>query len=342
MSARGTLLFLLLILGLVLTACGVGDSKKASASDVKAGTCIAKEVDDENDTAPDLNSVVDCSEPHVYEILDVVDLPDEALSGKTDKEKLANRKDLATLELDETEAQSDQNAAFFAFAYPVCDKALRKHAGYDDITVKGKSAEDVALIPALGAEVYSPWLNLMPKDLWLEGNRQFMCSVRYVEDSEAEEPPVKPVSSPNDKMLISSASSPSFPVELRDCSDVDRKDDAVSDVDCDERHTTEGLFSFDGDVVFGEKAMAPIFKSGNPTDEQMAPLDRTCTDSLPAVMGDGFDKKKIAGKAYVVEWDDGTQAVQCALAAVDFRKNDLGPGSFAWTDAARAKLVSAE
>ena len=337
MQTRGTLL--LLILGLVLTACGGGDSKKDSASEVKAGTCIAKEVDDEDDTAPDLTSVVNCSEPHVYEILDVVDLPDNALRGKTDKEKLANRKDLAML-ANQGEDQSDENAAFFEFADPLCDEALRKHAGYDDITVKGKSAEEISLRPALGAEVYTPWLNLMPKKQWLEGKRQFICSVRYIEESEDEEPPVKPVSSTNSEMLISMASSPSFPIELRACFDVDRRDDAVSFVGCDQSHASEALFTFDGDVVFGEAAMAPIMKAENPTDEQMAPLDRACTGSLPAVMDEGYDPEKVAGKAYTVEYENGFTEVECDLTAADFEKNDLGPGSFAWTDAAKVKLAS--
>ncbi len=343
MNIRGTLVLCFLILGLVLTGCGGGGSNpKTSASDVQAGTCIAKEVDDEDDTAPDLSSVVDCSEPHIYEVLDVVDLPDDALAGKTDKEKLANRKDLATLE-NENEEQSDQNAAYFEFALPRCEQALRKHTGYDDITVEGKSAEEIALLPVLGAEVYTPWLNLMPKTQWLEGKRQFICSVRYVEDSEEEEPPTEPVSSPDGKMLIASASSPSFPIELRGCSNVDsKKDDAVTSVGCEESHTSEGLFIFDGDVVFGEKMMAPITKAKNPTDEQMAPLDRACTDSLAAVMAEGYDKKKVAGQAYTVEFEEGYFMVQCDLAAVDIKKNNLGPGSFAWTDAAKAKLVSVE
>ncbi len=340
MSARGTLF--LLILGLVLTACGGGDSNEASASDVKAGTCIAKEVDDEDDTAPDLSSVVTCSEPHVYEILDVVGVPDDALSGNTDKEMLANRKDLATL-ANQGEEQSDENAAFFEFAGPRCDQALRRHAGYDDITVKGKSAEEITLSPVLGAEVYTRWVNLMPEAQWLKGKRQFICSVRYVEESDDEEPPAGPVASPNEKMLIGRASSPSFPINLRECSDVDsEKNDAVTRVGCDQSHTSEGLFIFDGDVAFGEKMMAPINKANDPTDEQMAPLDRACTDSLAAVMAEGYDKKKVAGKAYRVEFEEGFFMVQCDLAAVDFRKNNLGPGSFAWTDAAKARLASVE
>src|SRR5688572_30224284 len=82
-----------------LAGCGGSDEKpKPDAADIKAGVCIASDIADEDDRAPDLDSVVDCSEPHVYEILDVVDLPKEALAGKTDEEKLANRKDLATIE----------------------------------------------------------------------------------------------------------------------------------------------------------------------------------------------------------------------------------------------------
>ena len=80
-----------------LAGCGGSEEKpKADLAELKAGDCIAKDIKDENDRAPDLDSVVDYSEPHVFEIVELVDIPEEALTGTTDKEKLANRKDLAT------------------------------------------------------------------------------------------------------------------------------------------------------------------------------------------------------------------------------------------------------
>jgi hypothetical protein len=330
------------ILILTLAGCG-GDSEKPEAAEIKAGTCIAKDVADENDRAPDFGSVVPCSEPHVYEILEVLDLPENALSGKTDKEKLANRKDLANLASTEDDEASAENDAYFEFAFEACNAALLETTGYDRLTVDGVDAADALVYPALGQKIVSPWLNVSPQDHWLDDQRQLICSARFVKNANDTEGdgPVQPQSSANDKPLLSAIGSSSFPVELRDCNTFDTKD-VSRPIGCDKQHYGETLFVFDAESVFDEKFVKGIDPE-KPTDKEMDELDRVCAEAFPAVMSEGYDKSKVRGKAFIgTYWEtDDYKTIGCELTAVDSKTKDLGPGSLVWTDAKNAELVDA-
>jgi hypothetical protein len=330
---------------ITLAGCG-GDSEEPKAAEIKAGVCIAKDIADEDDRAPDLNSVVDCSEPHVYEILDVVDLPDNALSGNTDEEKLANRKDLATIE--KGEDTSKEYEAFYEFL-SVCDTALRETTGYADATVNGVSAEDSNLWPAVAAGIHAPWFNVTPEDQWLDGNPQLICSARFGDPSaDAEEDaPAKPLSSPNEKPLLADMGSASFPIEYRPCDD----DKAVSvAVGCDRPHHAEMLFSFEAGPVLEERLVTRLekeLKDDNADPTQLPKdvhddLDRVCTEALPAVMTDDFDTSVLTGKGFVAApFDEYNQTIVCGLVPTDSTK-ELGPGSLVWTDGTKAELVDAK
>jgi hypothetical protein len=330
---------------ITLAGCGSG-SEKAKAAEIKAGVCIAKDIADEDDRAPDLDSVVDCSEPHVYEILDVVDLPEEALSGDTDEEKLANRKDLATIE--KGEDISKEYEAFYEFG-GLCNTALRETTGYEDVVVNGVSAEDAILWPAVAAGIHTPWMNVTPEDQWLDGKRQLICSARFVDPSaDAEEnAPVKPLSSPNEKPLLAGMGSASFPIEYRPCDD----DKAVSiAVSCDGPHHAEMLFNFEAGSVLDERLVTRLqteLKSENADPTQLPKdlheeLDHICTETLPEVMADDFDKSVLKGKGFVAApFEEYNQMVVCGLVPVDSTK-EFGPGSLVWTDGKKADLVDSE
>ena len=341
---------LLLLFGLVLTGCGGGDSNPKTTPDVQAGTCVAKEIDDEDDKAPDLNSVVDCSKPHVYEITDVIDLPDAALSGKTDEEKLANRKDLATTESDEGEENSAQFDAYTAFAFPACRAALTTATGYDGIAVDGVDAKEAGLMPLLGGQIQPLWFNVMPKEQWLEGKRQVICSARYTEpapkdfdEDYPEDLPTKPVSSENSKPLLAAASSSSFPVVFRWCTTWDEKEKNVN-VGCDKQHYSENLFQFNAIEVLDQDFVNKI-KPKKATDAEYKELDRVCAKTLPQVMSKDFDQDgaKVRSQGFPgFQWTDDYKTVVCDLVSVDSKTTDLGPGALAWTDARDVKLVDAK
>jgi hypothetical protein len=319
------------ILFAALTGCS--GSNQSNVPEINAGDCIAKDVADADDRAPDLTSVVDCSKPHVYEIIDLVDIPKNALSGKTDKEKLANRMDLATVE--DKGKPSTEKVAFSAWVETGCDTAWAESNGYDDITVNGVSATDARVLPAVGPSINLPWFNVMSKEQWLAGNRQLICSARFVgpgEGSMEEAGPVKPLSSTNDKPLLSVLGSPSFPAGLRSCNYFQA---------CDQQHHTETLFLFDAQSALDEKFVEGI-DAKKQTDKQLKELDRVCAEALPTLMSDNYDKSKIKSEAFVgVPWEDYYKNVGCGIVPTDSQK-DFGPGAMVWTDGTDVTLVDAK
>ena len=317
-----------------LAGCGGSDEKpKADAAELKAGACIAKDIKDENDRAPDLDSVVDCSEPHVFEIVELVDIPEEALTGTTDKEKLANRKDLATWPTgEEGEELSSQKGAYLEFTDTACVDQYISLSGLGDVSVEGVDAKDANVAPALEAGFHQ-WINVTPGDLWLEGKRQLMCSFRFgdVEPGSYEEsPPARSVTSKTDKALFTTMGSSDLPAELRQCDETNH---------CGRQHGSETLFHFDAASVLDEKLVNGIDPE-KPTDQQLKQLARVCEDAVPSLVGDDVDQPKITIEAFVGEpWvDDYYKTVGCEVVPTDATK-DFAPGSLIFTDFQDVELV---
>ncbi len=338
-----------LLLSLTLTACSAGEEGKSSTSPIKAGTCIAKEIPDEDDKAPDLSSVVDCSEPHVYEIVDVVDLPKQALTGETRDERLANRKDLATSDLDEGDEVSPEYEALDEFiAQGACNAGLLDRTGYTNIEVNGVNARDARLNP-LFSTIQVGRSNVMPEDEWLEGDRRLICSVRFVEplkdyDTQfSTKRALKPVSSKNNEPVLASAGTAAFPAAWRECTAFAKGEEFGKPSGCDRQHYSETLFAFDAQKVM-ERALLKSVDEDNPSEKHLADFARVCRTSLSFVMAEGFDESTSKGRVRVrgvtgVPWNDDAKFVLCELAGVPAKTTDLGPGSLVWTDASQAKLI---
>ena len=97
-----------LALALSLSACGGSDAPAQKKLTVpKAGQCIAKEVPDGKDVAPDTESVVPCNQKHSYEIVAAFKIPRELLAGKTKKAKLARRTELADIDDDKSKLREE-------------------------------------------------------------------------------------------------------------------------------------------------------------------------------------------------------------------------------------------
>jgi len=321
------------ILLAALAGCGGSEEKpKPDAAEVKPGVCIAKDIADENDRAPDLDSVVDCSEPHVYEIVELVDLPEKALTGTTEKEKLANRKDLATWPTGEEEELSSQEVAYLEFTDTACLAEYMGLTGLEDVSVNGVDAKDANVAPALEAGFHQ-WINVTPGDRWLDGDRQLICSFRFgdVEPGSYEEsPPARSVTSKTDKALFTTMGSSDLPAELRSCDETNH---------CDRQHGSETLFHFDAASVLDEKFVNGIDPE-KPTDQQLEELARTCEDAVPSLLGDDFGQRDITVEAFVGEpWeDDYYKTVGCEVVPTDTTK-DFAPGSLIFTDLETIEFV---
>jgi hypothetical protein len=321
------------MLAITLAGCGGSDEKpKSDVAELKAGVCVAKDIADENDRAPDLDTIVDCSEPHAYEIVEVVDIPEDALSGTTDKEKLANRKDLAYWPTGEEEELSAQKIAFFEFSDTACVDEYITLSGLGDVSVNGVNAKDANVAPALEAGFHQ-WVNVTPEDRWLDGDRQLMCSFRFgdVEPGSYEEsPPARSVASGTDKALFMSMASPDLPAELRSCDETNH---------CGRQHGSETLFHFDAASVLDEKLVNGI-DPAKPTDQQLEQLASVCEDAVPSLLGDDVDPPEIEIEAFVGEpWeDDYYKTVGCEVVPKDTTK-DFAPGSLIFTDFEDVELV---
>jgi len=325
----------LVVLGLSLSGCTKADNADPV---IKAGTCIAEDVADANDRAPELSSVVDCSQPHVYEVLAVIDLPAAALAGETQQEKLANRTDLATVD---QKKPSSRKRAFTSFTDRRCAIALQEFAGYDAVELGSTDARAAMVVPVLAGSVTVPWVNVSPKEQWLNDERQAICSARF---SAAQKPgstaaaPAKSVSSTDSKPIIAKASTPHLPVSLRQCTSYDAKGTRTL-TSCDRRHYSEILFNFSAKAVMGQEFVDAV-DPDSLTDEQYAELDKICAPALASVMRKGFNGQAVQARATLgSRWDAQYQTAACELTAVDSRTTDLGPGSLAWTDASAAKLI---
>ncbi|GAA3519101.1 hypothetical protein GCM10022234_13300 [Aeromicrobium panaciterrae] len=235
-----------------LAACGGSDSggphdtkgdEPAKLVEPRSGQCIGTEVPDGDDLAPDMTSVVQCSELHSYEIVAVVDIPADMLSGTTDTEKLARRTELATISGEDTELRKRLRTE----VYSLCDGPFREATGLGQATVVKKSATEVGL--KLPPGPVSQWYNLSPPKLWLKGTAQAICSFRFAPETEDDVvSKVTPIRSNTTNPAMSSYLSRKLPAGLRSCWD----NTADKAVPCDGPHDQELMWIIDMKAVYGK------------------------------------------------------------------------------------------
>lgn len=326
---------IVLTLVVVLTGCAGDDEPKVTTdADVEDVTCVDEEIDDHGDTVPDLSTVVDCSKPHVYEVVGAFDLPKDALKGTSKKERIANRNDLAGVEGDET----PEYAAYIEFAQDKCETRAREVLGFDDVTIQGVDAERARVLPSIDG-IHAPWFSVTPEDRWLAGERQVICSARLTgpgsENSE-EDPATKAVAAKDGKPLVSGVRSSSFPIGYRRCLTGGKNLELGP---CDKPHYSELLFIFNASNVFDDKMLKKVDPK-KVTDAQYKIFDKACTGALPQFLGDGYDRKKLKGNSEVGGLaEDDTLILECHVKAVDPFAFDLPAGSLMGTDAKDVKLV---
>lgn len=319
------LLLTFVSLALVCAACDATAPPADRAEPIKAGVCVKSEIRDQGHLVPDLASIVDCRRPHVYEVYDIIDIPAGALTGTTRQDRIDNRDDLALPR--ELADDSAEREVFEEFAEHECAASLQRVTGYDGLKLRGASAEDAQVVPALRG-INAPWYTVMPEDEWLAGRRQVVCSARFEEPGNTDpgRTPVKQRVSPDERMLITRVGDDAFPVEFRQCRAYDKKRRDVSASSCAEPHVDEALFSFEADAVFDKKFIASITK--RPTPKKFDRFDKVCADVFPEILGSGFNAETMRGFGSVARrWTDTTKVVRCSVGRVAFHTKDLAAGS---------------
>lgn len=279
----------------LLAACGGSDGggtkdakgdEPAKLVEPRSGQCIGKEIPDGDDLAPDMTSVVQCSELHSYEIVAVVDIPDDMLSGTTDTEKLARRAELSKISGEDTALRKRLRTE----VYSLCDGPFREATGLGQAKVIDKAAKDVGL--KLPPGPVSQWYNLTSPELWVAGTEQAICSYRFAPEGDEGKavPKVTPIRSNTTNPAMSSYLSRKLPAGLRSCWD----NTADKAVPCDGPHDQELMWIIDMKAVYGKDYL----KGANledVKDADFAKLADACVDpynqtggGLTQTIGVGF------------------------------------------------------
>lgn len=300
----------------------------------KVGQCMAKEVPDVDDLAPDFNSRVNCTQPHIYEITAVTDVPARFLKGKTPKERIAQRTQFATVANDK-----DKPPKLSEFIGNGCGTATAKASGLSKFTFNGKSADDVYASPiSRGA---ATWINMIDAGNWAEGNRKFVCTIRYTKKPDGS-PDGKPgtIKSKSDEPSFQQFFTKDFPLNRRQCVAYQAAGEGNL-LACDKQHYGELFVTFDAYVAFGPDFLESIGLN-EPSEKQWKKLHGPCVDALPTVLGKDYDKDVTAvavrgGGGWIGNGD--FFPTTCIIVARD-KRMDL-PGGSLVGDAKDVELVSA-
>ncbi len=281
----------------------------------QSGQCIAQEVPDGDDFAPDMRTVVPCNEPHAYEIVAVVAIPDDMLAGTTDEEKLARRTELNDIKNTESALRKRLKTE----VYSLCEEPFRESTGLGQLTVVGKTAKDVDLRVPQGPA--SQWDTLTPPELWVTGTAQAVCSYRFAPPTEnGIVSPVVQVRSNNTNPAMSSFLSRKFPQSLRTCMD----DRSNKTIDCGKAHDQELLWVIDMKAVYG-KGFLKGTNLADVKDDDFKKLLDACIDPYQQA-GAGLTQKVGMGFRFYsdVPTTGPTLPIICVLASRDGgRLNDV-------------------
>ena len=262
---------------------------------VHAGDCIAKEIDLRYDVAPDFNTGVDCRKPHIYEVSDVIDVPERFLRGKTSKAKLANREALGA----RAEISQLFPDKFREFADAECGLAALKSAGLGRLKIAGKSLKEAGAELVMGGA--EPWINLSAPADWIDGREKLICSIRFTEHITDEGVYVAPdpISAKTGRPAFHDFLTDNFPAVRRQCVTYDSQD-RYGLSPCTKHHYGEIFFSYDAAAVFGRKFVESM-DIDDPDDAGWEKLGDPCFEGLPALIGSDLDED-LSGAA-----DLGTQ-----------------------------------
>lgn len=205
----------------VLAGCGGEDrSDEPALSKPKAGQCVAKEMEDGPNQVPDFTTVVPCTEPHIREVVAVIDVPEKFLDSSSPEAALARRTELSSDTANPTQLAKE----FFVQLTPQCLRAVSRAAGLaptkseikveatDDPDAAVSAIQNMVLLPSSPSSAHP---SLTPPELWKKGMTQYVCSIRYVDPHDVEKP--KAVTSATSKQVIRSYLTPDFPADQRWC-----------------------------------------------------------------------------------------------------------------------------
>ncbi|MFT4298396.1 MAG: hypothetical protein QM597_01990 [Aeromicrobium sp.] len=259
------------------------------ASDLVPGACVAAqgEAGVLGDTTITDDAIVDCADPHIYEVVAAQDMPGQYIAGTAATEDDRTRLQAA---LDGTRTDSVQ-IAFASFARAYCDIAVQRAAGLDgDAEIAGT---DIATLQVRPMSHDSVPYAVLPQSGWTE-QPSLLCVNRFVEVSaDPAAAPVAAVTGPQTALLMSA----DLPLAQRLCFSFDATG-IPADASCEATHDAEYTVTFDAtSLLDAEQLAASSGDTYSPLPEDVQErLDEACDDALDLVMGDDRDEA-VAGHA---------------------------------------------
>ncbi|MFT4231596.1 MAG: hypothetical protein QM606_02295 [Leucobacter sp.] len=281
-----------LLTSLLLTGCvsagASGPGEQSSPADpVEPGSCFdSTTVDENNISTPDLASRVPCTEPHVFELAALLDLPRAMIDPSASLEEIRAQR---------AEVVRADGTYYAEWAGP----GLSKCMGAVNETVD--PGWEIDGMPESEAQLrlrgdFSTLIFVMPADdIAATGSAEYACVVQYADqdsmDGDDWTRSLIPVRSGSDHPAYLDYRSDAFPIEIRECRDRENRR-----APCGGQHFTEVLAQFNAAAVLGEEQVSTIVerrKSQTSTTEEYARGSEVCDTALREALGIGSDRLAI-------------------------------------------------
>lgn len=216
------------------------------------GSCLDARIDADSDR----DALVDCDEPHLFEVTSIDEWPGMEAA-------LAAKEPGAVWDAIHLVDGSGDSAEYGRWASFACNEAAQGTVGISDVEVDGHTASDLRL--RVGG-TYGVDLSLASREAFVAGDHRTVCSMAWYDDLRRP----RMVSGPAFTELLH----PGFPADRRECWSGD-----YSEIACDLPHAAQVLLAFDGLVAVGPDVIERA-AMGEPTDEDWAAIDAVCEELL--------------------------------------------------------------
>lgn len=207
----------------------------------KAGMCVAKDLRDGNDLAPDLSTAVGCATAHGWEIVGTAKLPAQFRAKGSRTERLKRRTELTNVD---NKTQTALAKRFWSAGFKACGRVLAGYLRPPAFTLTGGAVPGMNLQPYV-RNVSTGWVNATSPSRWVAGDQRYVCSVRYGSDIEKNgHGTLMPVASMDTHPAIHGLFDSTFPAGRRRCGLTVPDSTRLASRACTTRHDVEHLWLF--------------------------------------------------------------------------------------------------
>lgn len=213
-----------------------------------AGTCL----DSQSGQDADWTSTVDCTEPHLYDVVGSAVWP-----GIDDAIAEGDAGDLF-----DTISSGKASTEYLTWAYSECSGLFRTAIGADAFNFGGKDAAALDLYP--GGNYFVDY-SLGSRDAFVAGQHDTLCSAAWVDATNTQQVPVA-----FDKgVTLADFFTPAFPASTRACYTYGAS--STDNADCPKPHKGEFLAFFDGVAAVGADWVSSVDPSTGLAPDYTAP-----------------------------------------------------------------------